>query len=298
MNTTTTLRKPRWLIRKLPSEGERKKVLATIGAEGLHTVCAEAHCPNQVECFSKGTATFLLLGPYCTRSCSFCAVRKSAPVPPNSEEPFHIAHAVRKLKIGFCVITMVTRDDLADGGAQHIVSTVEILRKECPGIKVELLISDLKGDWESLEKILSCMPEVINHNIETVPRLYSRVRPEADYGRSLELISRAANHAPKLVVKSGLMVGLGEKREEVFGVMKDLRSAGCHLVTIGQYLAPSKNHYPVDRYVRPEEFVEYETYGITLGFSAVASSPFVRSSYRAEKLYEKACQEVFSGQFL
>jgi len=204
-------------------------------------------------------------------------------------EPARIADAVGQLELGFCVLTMVTRDDLPDGGAGHIVETVAAIRTKRPGLGIEILISDLGGNWTALSKLLESRPEVLNHNVETVPRLYPEVRPQADYQRSLELLARASSHRPPLVTKSGIMLGLGEIREEVLATLQDIRKAGCRLLTLGQYLAPSERHHPVVRYVPPEEFAEYESFALEMGFSGVASSPFVRSSYQAGRLYEEAC---------
>jgi lipoic acid synthetase len=268
--------------------GSTSEVLSTVRENKLHTVCGEALCPNQMECFSRGTATFLLLGPACTRRCTFCAVDKSTVHPPDSDEPVHTARAVARLGLKFCVLTMVTRDDLPDGGAGHIAQTVEAVRRNCPGVGVELLISDLNGNWQALEKIFNTLPEVLNHNLETVPRLYPPVRPQADYQQSLKLLSLAARHVPPLVTKSGMMLGLGEKKEEVLRVMDDLREAGCRILTLGQYLAPSNRHHPIFRYLPPEEFCEYEKEARARGFSGVASAPLVRSSYQAEQLFLSA----------
>jgi lipoic acid synthetase len=280
--------KPSWLRRRIPASGRNATVLAAIKGRGLHTVCEEAHCPNQPECFSRGTATFLLLGPGCTRRCTFCAVDKSRIHPLDPGEPLRTAEAVAQMELKFCVVTMVTRDDLPDGGATHVAQTVEAIRKECPGIGIEVLISDLAGNWEALETVLAARPEVFNHNLETMPRLYPKVRPQADYRRSLELLARASAHVPPMVTKSGLMLGLGEKKEEVHQAMDDLLEAGCQLLTLGQYLAPSDKHHPVFRYVPPEEFADYEAQALARGFSGVASAPLVRSSYQAAKLYHTA----------
>jgi len=280
--------KPKWLRRRLPPPGRNATVQAAIQGGGLHTVCSEAQCPNQMECFGRGTATFLLLGPSCTRHCTFCAVDKSVLRPVDPEEPARIAKAVAQLELGFCVLTMVTRDDLPDGGAGHIVETVAAIRKQRPGLGIEILISDLRGNWTALAKVLGSRPEVLNHNVETVPRLYPEVRPQADYQRSLELLARASSHTPLLVTKSGIMLGLGEMREEILTTLRDIRNAGCRLLTLGQYLAPSERHHPVVRYIPPEEFAEYESLASEMGFSGVASSPFVRSSYQAGRLYEQA----------
>ena len=290
MNTSPP--KPKWLRRRLPPAGQNTTVRAAVQGRGLHTVCVEAHCPNQMECFGRGTATFLLLGPSCTRRCTFCAVDKSPVHSPDAGEPARIAEAVAQLDLNFCVLTMVTRDDLKDGGAEHIARTVASIRKARPGTGIELLISDLGGNWAGLEKVLRSEPEVLNHNVETVPRLYAEVRPQADFNRSLELLARGSSHLPSLVTKSGMMLGLGETREELIETMQQIRATGCSLLTLGQYLAPSDRHHPVVRYVPPEEFEEYREIGMRIGFSGVASSPFVRSSYEAGRLYRDACARM------
>lgn len=282
--------KPPWLRRRLPPSGQSAAVVAAIKNRGLHTVCEEAHCPNQLECFAAGTATFLLLGPSCTRRCTFCAVDKSPVHMPDPEEPLRTAEAVAEMKLQFCVVTMVTRDDLPDGGAQHVARTIEAIREKSPDSGIEVLISDLDGNWAALEVVLTAMPDVLNHNLETVPRLYSKVRPQANYQRSLRLLARARSRVPPLVTKSGLMLGLGEEKDEVLEVMGDLRQAGCNVLTLGQYLAPSERHHPVVRYVPPEEFAEYEAHALQRGFNGVASAPLVRSSYRAGELYRTARQ--------
>ncbi len=288
------LPKPKWLRRRLPPPGRNASVRAAVQGRGLHTVCVEACCPNQMECFGRGTATFLLLGPSCTRRCTFCAVDKSPVRPPDPDEPGRIAGAVAQLKLSFCVLTMVTRDDLDDGGAAHIAETVAAIRRTCPQIGVELLISDLHGNWEALDKVLLLRPEVLNHNVETVPRLYPEVRPQADFRCSLELLERACSHTPALVGKSGLMLGLGETRQELIDTMQAVRNTGCRILTLGQYLAPSGKHHPVVRYVPPEEFVELETIALQMGFSGVASGPLVRSSYEAGRLYKEASMRMAS----
>jgi lipoic acid synthetase len=287
--------KPAWLRRRLPPSGQSAAVMAAIKTRGLLTVCEEARCPNQLECFAAGTATFLLLGPSCTRRCTFCAVDKSPVHVPDPEEPLRTAEAVAEMKLKFCVVTMVTRDDLPDGGAQHVARTIEAIREKRPGSGIEVLISDLGGNWAALKLVLAAMPDVVNHNLETVPRLYSQVRPQANYHRSLQLLGRARSHAPSLVTKSGLMLGLGEEKDEVLEVMGDLRQAGCNVLTLGQYLAPSERHHPVVRYVRPEEFAEYEAHALQRGFNGVASAPLVRSSYRADELYRIASDQILRG---
>ena len=280
--------KPPWLRRKLPPGDATAGLSAMVRDKALHTVCVEAHCPNQMECFSSGTATFLLLGPNCTRRCTFCAVGKAPAHPPDPDEPLRTAEAIAEMGVDYCVLTMVTRDDLPDGGARHVARTLQAVRKRCPGIGVELLISDLGGNRDSMQIVLDAAPEVLNHNIETVPRLYPAVRPQADYRRSLHLLAIAAERHPSLITKSGLMLGLGESREEILECLDDLRESSCLLITLGQYLAPSKRHHPVIRYVPPEEFAQYEAEAVHRGFLGAASAPLVRSSYRAASLYRSA----------
>ena len=251
----------------------------------LHTVCEEATCPNRMECFSKRTATFMILGENCTRNCTFCDVHSGTVLPPDPEEPAHVAEAVRKLGLKHAVITSVTRDDLPDGGAFHFVKVIEAVRKISSGTTIEVLIPDFLGDADALQKVIDAGPEIINHNVETVPSLYPEVRPQADYKRSLELLGRVKQADPSMITKSGIMLGLGETEVEVVRVLQDLRDVGCDFLTIGQYLSPSKEHHPVIEYVYPETFsrLEKEAYG--LGFFAVASAPFVRSSYHAGEMY-------------
>ena len=253
----------------------------------LHTICESAHCPNIGGCFSRKTATFLILGDVCTRHCTFCAVKKGVPSPVDESEPQHLLEAVEQLSLSYVVITSVTRDDLADGGAYQFVATINLLHENIAGAAVEVLIPDFLGSAEALKAVVEARPEVINHNVETVPRLYHEVRPEADYSRSLELLLMVKRLDPKIVTKSGLMLGLGETRDEVIEVMSDLREAGCDLLTIGQYLQPSPGHHPVVRHVPPEEFSQYEEIGRNMGFAGVASAPLVRSSFRAAELYAR-----------
>ena len=284
--------KPPWLRKKIPAAGLNAEILATIKEGAMHTVCAEAKCPNQMECFSKGNATFLLLGPNCTRRCRFCAVEKNPVKPPDPAEPLRTARAVARMGVAFCVLTMVTRDDLPDGGAEHIARTIRAIRRECPGVGVEMLISDLAGNRAALKTVLKAGLEVLNHNIETVPRLYPAVRPQADYRSSIDLLAASKELAPQILTKSGIMLGLGETRDEVLQAMDDLIGAGCGLLTLGQYLAPSDRHHPVVRYVTPEEFDAYRVAAKKRGFSGVASAPLVRSSYRAGLLYQNALKSV------
>jgi len=289
-------RKPFWLKRGLPTDGRSSALRSMIRDRALYTVCSEAHCPNRWECFSRGTATFLLLGPNCTRNCTFCSVDNSPVCPPDLDEPRRIADTAAQMGLSFFVVTMVTRDDLPDGGAGHIVGTVKAIREKCPGVGLELLISDLGGNWDALAAVLESQPDVINHNLETCPRLYAQVRPQAEYQRSLELLKRSGACAPRVITKSGLMLGMGETKQEVLSVLDDLREAGCLLLTLGQYLAPSMEHHSVFRYVTPEEFKEFQSEAIERGFAGVASAPLVRSSYMAEGLYRTALHRFYSGQ--
>jgi len=254
----------------------------------LGTICESAHCPNIGKCFSRGTATFLILGDMCTRRCTFCAVKKGPPTPVDEAEPRHLLAAVEKLDLNYIVITSVTRDDLPDGGASQFARVINTLHENKKDAIVEVLIPDFLGSLAALKTVVEAHPEVINHNLETVPRLYPKVRPEADYRRSLELLASVKKLAPEIITKSGLMLGLGETRAEVIEVMLDLREAGGDLLTIGQYLSPSPQHHPVVRFASPEEFAEFEDIGRDMGFAQVASAPLVRSSFKANELYAKA----------
>lgn len=285
MKTLGKTPKPRWLKKRLPSGPGYERTRRLVGDSSLHTVCREARCPNQFECYTKGTATFMIMGDSCTRNCRFCAVGHGALQPLDPGEPERIAAAVAEMGLDYAVLTSVTRDDLADGGAAHFLRTIEAIRARCPGTLVEVLISDLQGNPEALELICSGRPAVINHNIETVPSLYSRVRPQAIYRRSLELLERVRRYDPGLTTKSGLMVGLGEGRDELIQTMRDIRAAGCEILTLGQYLQPTPEHLAVKRFVEPEVFAELKIIAQELGFGAVASGPHVRSSYRAGHLY-------------
>ncbi|MGD9124064.1 MAG: lipoyl synthase [Desulfarculaceae bacterium] len=283
-------RKPPWLRKRLPSGGAAAKTLAQIRGRRLHTICEEGCCPNQGECFSQGVATFLILGNVCTRNCAFCAVGHGRPPAVDPEEPDRVALQTAELGLSFVVVTSVTRDDLPDGGAGHFAATTRAIKEACPGVGVEVLVPDFAGSQAALQTALEAEPAVLAHNLETVPRLYSRVRPGADYSRSLELIRRARQAAGGWVTKSGLMVGLGETTEEILEVLADLRQEGCQMITIGQYLAPSPAHHPVKEYVPPEAFSEYEEKARQMGFAAVASGPFVRSSYLAEHFFNQVPQ--------
>lgn len=291
MNITRT-GKPPWLKRRMPSGPSYEKVRGLLKGCHLHTVCQEAQCPNIWECFSHNTATFLILGSRCTRNCRFCAVETGFPQPPDPQEPQRVAQAAADLKLDFVVVTSVTRDDLPDGGAKWFAATIEAIRRQSPEIRVEVLIPDFKGDIQALETVLAAGPDVLNHNIETVSRLYPRVRPEADYRQSLELLARASNRAETLLTKSGLMLGLGEKEDELEQCLRDLRQVNCRLLTIGQYLQPSPAHLPVDRYVPPEEFEHWREKALEMGFLQVAAGPFVRSSYHAREMAGSSVQEI------
>ena len=256
----------------------------------LHTVCESARCPNRAECFARGTATFMILGDICTRNCTFCAVKHGMPQPADPEEPQHIVAAVNKLGLRYAVITSVTRDDLPDGGASQFAQTINAIHEYDSNIPVEVLIPDFKGSTSALQTVMNASPAVLNHNVETMPRLYPEVRPEANYQRSLELLEKARLLNGNLITKSGLMLGLGETRGEVIEVMTDLREAGCHLLTIGQYLQPSLSHHKVVKYIPPEEFQEYQNIGEKIGFTAVISGPLVRSSFHAAETYLSALE--------
>jgi len=281
----TPLRKPDWLKIRVRCGQNIDEVSSLIQRYGLHTVCREANCPNKMECYSRRTATFLILGSVCTRNCRFCNIEPGTPSQPDPEDPFNLLQAVKELDLAYVVITSVTRDDLPDGGAGHFAAVVSLLKREIPSVSIEVLIPDFKGSARDLETVLKAGPDVLNHNVETVPRLYTLARPQAKYERSLELLRRAKDSgAEGRKTKSGLMVGLGESVEEVEKTIGDLRDAGCDFLTIGQYLAPSSLHLPVREYVHPETFARYRRLAEKLGFEAVASGPFVRSSYHAAEM--------------
>jgi lipoic acid synthetase len=288
MTTEPTKGKPRWLRRPLPTGPQYERIRHLIKDQCLTTVCQEAMCPNQFECFAKGTATFMLLGDRCSRNCRFCAVGHGPQGPPDPEEPARVAAAVRNLGLGYCVLTSVTRDDLADGGAVHFAATIRAIREQNPQTLIEVLIPDFQGDPQALATVLDARPEVLNHNLETVERLYPTVRPEAGYRRSLELLRQSKAIAPEVVTKCGLMVGLGETAEELTRLFTDLCQTGCDILTIGQYLQPSRRHLAVARFLPPDAFTVLERQALALGFGAVAAGPFVRSSYQAESLYRQA----------
>jgi lipoyl synthase len=277
--------KPDWLRVKAPQwerVGNVKEILRDLA---LNTVCEEASCPNIGECFNNGTATFLIMGPACTRACPYCDIDfEKKPKALDPTEPTRLAEAVRRMRLNHVVITSVNRDDLPDGGASQFVRCIEEIRAVSPSTTIEVLIPDLCANWDALAEILKASPEVLNHNTETIPRLYRRVRPQGDYQRSLELLQRTRNLNPRVYTKSGIMVGLGETDEEVRQVMQDLRSVECDILTIGQYLQPTQKHLGVQTFVTPEQFDAWRDYGESLGFLQVVSSPLTRSSYHAEQV--------------
>jgi len=279
--------KPDWLRVKAPQwerVGNVKEILRDLA---LNTVCEEASCPNIGECFQAGTATFLIMGPACTRACPYCDIDfEKKPQPLDPTEPTRLAEAVRRMKLNHVVITSVNRDDLPDEGASQFVQCIQAIRAISPQTTIEVLIPDLCGNWEALELILQARPEVLNHNTETVPRLYRRVRPQGNYDRTLELMKQSRQISPQVYTKSGIMVGLGETDAEIRQVMQDLRNVDCDILTIGQYLQPSQKHLKVDDFIRPEQFDAWRVFGESIGFLQVVSSPLTRSSYHAEQVRE------------
>jgi lipoic acid synthetase len=283
-------RLPEWLRkpqRNPEADHGLKKILRT---RGLHTVCEEARCPNRNDCFARGAATFMILGDVCSRSCGFCSVKtgRGTPIGQLSDEPDQVAEAAAQLKLRYVVITSVNRDELPDGGANHFARTIHAVRRRLPDSRIEVLTPDFKGDRRALSVVLDAKPDTFNHNVETVPRLYRRVRPQADYQQSLDVLRTARSYSSGVLTKSGFMVGLGETRDEVKRLLEDLLAHGVNVATIGQYLQPTRAHLPVEEYVHPEVFAEYQEYGERLGFRAVFAGPLVRSSYMAEMLSERA----------
>jgi len=275
--------KPEWLKVRFPA-GERYQHLKQLMRGGqLNTVCEDARCPNIGECWNAGTATFMILGDVCTRSCGFCAVKTGRPETLDLLEPYRLGQAVQKLGLRYVVITSVNRDELELGGADVFAACIKTIRRNDPAIRVEVLIPDFRGSLPALQTVVDARPYVLNHNVETAPRLYRRVRPQAIYERSLELLRRAKELAPEMLTKSGMMVGLGETPEEIFEVMRDLRAQGCDIVTIGQYLRPSQQHLPINRYYDPSEYEQFRALGRELGFLRVEAGPLVRSSYHADR---------------
>ncbi len=295
---------PDWILEEVKRnkaglrDSSSRATIGELSAARLHTVCDEALCPNRGKCFSEGEATFLILGDICTRSCRFCAVSKAAPAPPDADEPRRVGELSKKWKLKHVVFTSPTRDDLPDGGAAHFAETVRELRKADPAIKAEPLIPDLKGDMKALSVIMLSGPDVLGHNVETVPALYDKVRTGSNYKRSLGIIKAAKRLRPDILAKSGLMLGLGESEKEIENVLADLLEHGCDLLTLGQYLAPSGAHLPVERYLTPEEFSSWQGKAEKMGFKAALCGPLVRSSYRAGWLYQKAlaCDETKSKE--
>jgi len=271
--------RPDWLKVKLPAGESYARLKALVMDRRLHTVCEEARCPNMGECWNSGTATFMILGDVCTRSCGFCAVKTGRPGSLDTDEPYRVAEAIHLMGVRHAVITSVNRDELPDGGAAIFAETIRQARNVNPGVRIEVLIPDFRGVRWALQLVIDERPDILNHNTETVPRLYARVRPQAKYPRSLEVIRRG--HDAGMVTKSGLMLGLGEREEEVIAVMRDLREHGCDILTLGQYLRPTMDHLPVERYVTPGEFNAYRDEGLRIGFRHVESGPLVRSSYHA-----------------
>lgn len=279
--------RPDWLKKKITSGGRYYELNKMIDGLGLHTVCSEARCPNQAECYSNGTATFMILGERCTRNCRFCAVQESRPDPVDPEEPAAVARAVERMGLGYAVITSVTRDDLADGGAAHFGEVISAVRSRCQDIKIEVLVPDFQGAAPSIATVVGARPDVLDHNIETVPSLYPDVRPAASYRQSLDFFRTVKLLEPELITKSGLMLGLGEHDKEVEQTLIDLYDAGCDILTLGQYLAPSPAHYPVANYLTPKEFRAWEKRAEEVGFAAVVAGSFVRSSYKAFETYRQ-----------
>ena len=273
--------KPPWLKVKLPSGENYRFVRNVIDENRLHTVCESAHCPNMGECWGAGTATLMLLGNICTRSCGFCAVLTGRPTELDWEEPERVARAVELMKLQHCVLTSVNRDELKDGGAEIWARTIRAIKTRCPGTTIEVLLPDFKGNWDALYRVLEEKPDVVSHNMETVPRLYRQVRPQAKYQRSLEFIRRTKEAGFR--TKSGAMLGIGETHEEILALMQDLLDHGCDVLTLGQYLQPTPQHLPVQRFVTPEEFEMYRQIGLEMGFDYVESGPLVRSSYHSER---------------
>lgn len=279
----TVLRKPDWIRVKVSNDSEVTRIKQLLRTNQLHTVCEEAACPNLSECFQHGTATFMIMGDLCTRRCPFCDVAHGKPLPLDKNEPNHLADAIKTLNLKYVVITSVDRDDLRDGGAGHFADCISAIRQQSPNTKIEILVPDFRGRVEKAVAILAEQPcDVFNHNLETAPRLYQQVRPGADYQSSLTLLKRFSEAKPNIPTKSGLMLGLGETQAEVIEVLKDLLAHGCSMLTLGQYLQPTKNHLPVLEYITPAQFDEYAKIATELGFKQVASAPMVRSSYHAD----------------
>lgn len=287
--TTVIQRKPSWIRAKAPNSPEVLRLKAVLREHRLHTVCEEASCPNLGECFSHGTATFMIMGRLCTRRCPFCDVAHGRPDPLDSEEPENLARTIAAMRLNYVVVTSVDRDDLRDGGASHFVACIQAVRAHAPGIAIEILVPDFRGRMEvALALLKQAPPDVFNHNLETVPRLYRQARPGSDYAWSLRLLQLFKEVHPAIPTKSGVMLGLGETSEEIEQVMRDLRAHGCEMLTLGQYLQPSRHHLPVARFAPPEEFDRLAMVGRAMGFANVASGPMVRSSYHADRQHAGA----------
>lgn len=282
------LPKPKWLKKRLPTGIDTCDISALIDDQALHTVCQAAKCPNQWECFSNHTATFLIMGDRCTRNCRFCGVEQGPSRLPDPGEPGRVAAAATKMNLTYVVVTSVTRDDLEDGGASFFAETIRALRKKIKNVRVEVLVPDFQGNLQALETVVKAAPDVLNHNIETVPRLYSVARPQADYHQSLDLLKNVRSIDASMPTKSGLMLGLGETDDEIQNVLNDLVHAGCSILTLGQYLQPTKQHLPVKKYVRPEQFEQWRKKALEIGFVEVAAGPFARSSYHAKEVFQVA----------
>ena len=278
--------RPSWLRVRVRAGPQYEEIQGLLRGLQLHTVCEEAACPNISECFGQRTATFMILGDTCTRNCRFCAIKHGSPLPLDEGEPERVAEAAHRLELKYAVVTSVTRDDLPDGGAHIFAETVRAIRGRLPHCRVEILIPDLQGSRDALRVVMNALPDVLNHNLETVPRLYPQVRPQAKYQRSLDLLRRAGEMEPEVLIKSGLMLGLGERRGEVIAVMNDLRQVGCGLLTLGQYLRPSSRHVPIRQHWKPEEFQKLAREGKRMGFAHVEAGPLVRSSYHARQQVE------------
>ena len=285
-------RLPQWLKVRMPGGPNYLELRDLLRGGQLHTVCEEAHCPNIGECWERGTATFMVLGDICTRACAYCAVTTGVPTGLDLGEPVRLAETVERMGLKYAVITSVNRDDLPDGGAFIFAQCIHQIRKRLPSCKVEVLIPDFCGNWDALATVMAAVPDTLNHNIETVRRIFHRVRPKGDYDQSLELLARAKALDPAAVTKSGMMVGLGETWDEIIDNMRELRSVGCDLLTIGQYLRPSDRHVPLARWYTPQEFDELRQEGEALGFRHVASGPLVRSSYHADEQHQAATSAV------
>ena len=286
---TEAPRRPPWLKAPAPAGENYRELKGLVERLKLHTVCESAACPNLGECWNRRTATFMILGNICTRACGFCSVPSGRPIgPPDPDEPRRVAEAVARMGLRYTVVTSVNRDDQPDGGAAIFAATIREIRRRVPGCKVEVLIPDFRGVWSALETVMDARPDVLNHNTETVPRLYRKVRKGAEYSRSLELLLRAKQLAPEIPTKTGLMLGLGESRQEVLAAMADLAAQRTDILTLGQYLQPTREHLPIVRYVHPSEFAEYKVLGEQMGFKHVEAGPLVRSSYHAFEQEEAA----------